>query len=261
MYVQEVPLLVVEKGEVIKKPLAQIILDTEDIVIEDAIENALEDIVEGTTKNITPYQTEEIFVNPEIEEDWNSLDLPYSPSKLIDGYLETIVKIENLFQEVVDKHYPKLNLQEQLLNSKIYFTSPEGLLYKCKESRLVGDYAAFYKPNEGIFVSLNSLASLNFIRYAMAHEFGHFMDYLLNSERYTNSTSSMCEVIAIFVEEKLNFKRRYRKESKNHYDAQQILKRLYNTNFSNRNFEEQWEFLSWIKQHLTVPFLIDNLVG
>ncbi len=193
--------------------------------------------------------------------DWASLNLTYKPYQLIEAYFGASRKVENLFKEVAEKHHPDIGLHQKMEEAQIGFSGPEAFLHKCQEHNLSEDTIGYYVPKEGLVVSLQKNNTLEYTQGLIIHEFGHYLDHLLNQNRWNNSSREMGEMIAIFVQEKLNFWINYTEKHKIHHEAQRILRRLQQTNFSKRNFMQQWDYLRKMYTHDWIEFNINNLVG
>lgn len=232
---KEVSLWVMENNQPVQKPLVKIVQESE--------------------KRYHVYKT------LSDAKEWASLNLAYRPYQLIESYFVASRKIEKLFQQVVEKHHPDISLRQKIEEAKISFYDPEAFSCRCREDNIPEHSMAYYKPEGGLLVLLGENNSLKEVHRTIIHEFGHFIDHTLNPYRWEHTDREMRELIAIFVQEKLEEFGLYEEKYKEHYKAQKILRRLQQTNFSNRTFIQQWEFLRWIHNHQAIEFLIDNLVG
>lgn len=102
--------------------------------------------------------------------------------------------------------------------------------------------AAHYDEKKGIFVSLNIDESLGRI---IVHEYGHYLHHTLTPEKYKEASSTMKEVMAIFIEYNCGHHSNYPAYLP-HYRAEQLLQKLKKTKTYGKdmNVSDQWNFLN-----------------
>ncbi|SRR3989344_1732049 len=222
-----VSLVVVENGTVVQKPLGRIIeLETE----------------------------ESYTVLAWMREDAPPLALLDSASEglriedLVEQFIEANFLIRGVFQTLIKKYSPT-----QQLAPNVAFASGEAydkVKLKIKKEKK-GDKevipVAHYIPATLTYTcSLPAIARSGY--HPTFHEQFHHYHWILNPEDYKAADDTMREEMPVFGQQLFGIHRRYHPNTP-HGRAQEILRRLAQTQFQGWSFERKWEFLKEHRKH------------
>ncbi len=170
-------------------------------------------------------------------------------------YLRSQHKVHRIFRKILEgnedlkKEYPYL-LESYLHLATVPFAYATTDAYekirhrypKEKETDVEIKATAHYDEHRGIFVSLNPNDNL---QSTIAHEYGHYLHHTLTPDQYRESSPTMKEVMAIFIEGKCGYHTNYATDLP-HYRAEQLLKKLENTKTYGKemSISDKWNFLN-----------------
>jgi len=206
----------------------------------------------------------------------SNLSEQFTVRALVKAYLDSSVRIYNLFKKAVNKIdlYEKVTF-ENIMARPFAYAQPEAyekirpIIPKEKESDADIFPIAHLCWKEGIFVSLFQEQSLEYLLGSNLHEQAHGMHYLLYPDHYTSSDATIIETMAIFAEMKCKIPVNYIPQDHNpetkinetsHSRAQQLLQRLESKpSYASASLPSQWNFLLQYNKHEALSEGIDKL--